>query len=76
MVERHVANVRVVSSNLIIRFLNVMIIGDLIKHKDLSKYGIILDIFQPEESNGTYFVVLWAGRLTSDWVWDDMVEKV
>ena len=53
-----------------------MKVGDLIKHKDFEKYAIILDVFTPEIGQGTYFVVLWAGRLVTDWIWDDMVEKV
>ena len=50
-------------------------IGDLVKHRDYEQYGIVVDILVPEIGMGTYFIILWAGRLISDWVWDDMVEK-
>ena len=53
-----------------------MTVGDLIKHRDIEQYGIVLDIIVPETGRGAYFVVLWAGRLTTDWIWNDMVEKV
>ena len=52
-----------------------MVVGDLIKHRDYDQYGIVLDIHIPEQGNGIYFVILWAGKLTTDWVWNDMVVK-
>ena len=52
-----------------------MAVCDLVKHKDYDKYGIVLDILVPDQGKGTYFVILWAGRLNGDWVWDDMVER-
>ena len=53
-----------------------MKIGDLIKHKDFEKYAIILDMIYPDCGPGAYFIILWAGELATDWIWDDMVEKV
>ena len=54
---------------------NIMMVGDLVKHKHFEQYGIILDILKPEVGNGAYFIVLWAGKTITDWVWDDMVER-
>ena len=53
-----------------------MKVGDLVKHKDFEQYGIVLNVLPLEQGGGRYFVILWAGRLAADWVWDDMVEKV
>jgi hypothetical protein len=50
-------------------------IGDLVKHRNYEQYGIVLNIFTPEGSTGAYFVILWEGRLESDWIWDDMVVR-
>lgn len=52
-----------------------MMVGDLVKHKHFEKYGIILDILNTEAGNGSYFIILWAGKTITDWVWDDMVER-
>ena len=54
-----------------------MNIGSLVKHTYHDEYGIILSILKPADSdNGTYYVVLWAGKRTADWVWDDMIVEV
>ena len=53
----------------------VISIGDLVEHRNYEQYGIVLNIFTPEGSTGAYFVILWEGRLESDWVWDDMVVR-
>ena len=51
-------------------------VGDLVKHIDIEKYGIIIRIAKPNTGRGAYYVILWAGHSQTDWIWNDMVEKV
>ncbi len=53
-----------------------MQVGDLVRHIDKEKYGIIIQIVTPNIGRGTYFIILWTDSHYLDWIWNDMVEKV
>ena len=56
--------------------MNTIEVGDLIKHTDYEQYGIVLSVMTPNTGTGVYYVVLWVGASSTDWIWNDLVIKI